>query len=151
MASARCHSDVQYIAMASSRCHKVKSLVAIKQLSSTFSTEVWGVASYVAVVSGSWCISSTSVGTKRLTMACVQQNWLKLWENLDEARQTNKATNNARLREPFPSFTWSVCYGSVYRTELPEKVSKYWELLNGYSRGCQLGIIETHGSFGSDV
>ena len=105
MASWRCHSDVQYIAMASSGCHRVKSLVAIIQLSSTFPTEVWGVASYVAVGCGSWCISSTSVGTKRLTMACVQQNWLKLWEKLDKARQTNKATNIARVREPFPSLT----------------------------------------------
>ena len=151
MASGRCHSDVQYIAMASSGCHKVKSLVAIKQLSSTFSTEVWGVASYVAVVSGSWCISSTSVGTKRLTMACVQQNWLKIWEKLDKARKTNKATNNARLREPFPSLTWSVCYGSVYRTELSEKVSKYWELLNDDSRRFQLENIKTHCKSGGDV
>ena len=151
MASHRCHSDVQYIAMASSGCHRVKSLVAIIQLSSTFSTEVWGVASYVAVGCGSWCISSTSVGTKRLTMACVQQNWLKLWEKLDKARQTNKATNNARLREPFPSLTWSVCCHTLYRTELPERVNKKWELLNDDSRRCQLENITTHCKSGGDV
>ena len=96
MASDRCHSDVQYIAMASSGCHKVKSLVAIKQLSSTFSTEVWGVASYVAVVCGSICLSPMSDSAQRFTSAVVQRNWLIKWASLNRARLTNIATNIAQ-------------------------------------------------------